>query len=170
MKKMLAVLAVATASIFVSTVFAPEVLAQSKVKAEFEIPEPPPGKGQVIFYRSGGGGEFLGCAVFDVGATENLSSLGAGRYFVLVSDPGPRSFTVKSLETKDALAIEIEPDETKFVRCQIKMGIIAGRADIAPSSESEFRKKYKKPKLVDADDMSDTVRATNYPVEGSINQ
>jgi hypothetical protein len=112
----------------------------------------------------------LGCAVFDVGASEKLSSLGAGRYFVLVSEPGPRSFTVKSLESKDALALDVEPNETQFVRCNIKMGLIVGRADIAPSNESEFRKKYKKPKLVDADDMSEYLRATNYPIAGSTNQ
>lgn len=101
--------------------------------------------------------------MFDVGAEDKLSSLGAGRYFVLVSEPGPRSFTVKSLETKDALTLEIEPDETQFVRCKIKSGFMSGRADIAPSTENEFRSKYKNPKLVDGDDMSEAVRATNYP-------
>jgi len=138
--------------------------ALTQAESEFKIPTPPAGKGQVIFYRTGGlSGAALGCAVFDVGAQDKLSSLGAGRSFVLVSDPGPRSFTVKSLETKDALALEIEEGETQFVRCKIKTGFMSGRADIGPSTESEFRTKHKDPKLVDAEDMSEAVRQANYP-------
>lgn len=163
MKKLFVTLAVVIAAPVVSMTLAPPVLAQTDARNEYDIPVPPQGKGQIVFYRTGGQGELLGCAVFDVGANEKLSSLGAGRYFVLVSEPGPRSFAVKSLESKDALALEVEPDETQFVRCKIKMGLIVGRADLAPSNESEFRKKYKKPKLVDSDDMSEGVRIYNYP-------
>ncbi len=162
MKKFLVAAAVAIAAPVAMMGTAPAALAQAE--GDYKIPTPPAGKGQVIFYRTGGlSGAALGCAVFDVGATDKLSSLGAGRYFVLVSDPGPRSFTVKSLETKDALALEIEEGETQFVRCKIKSGFMSGRADIAPSTEAEFRGKYKSPKLVDADDMSEAVKATNYP-------
>lgn len=162
MKKFLAAVAIATAAPVAMMASAPAALAQAE--AEFVIPTPPEGKGQVIFYRTGGlSGAALGCAVFDSGATDKLSSLGAGRYFVLVSDPGPRSFTVKSLETKDAMALEIEPGETQFVRCKIKSGFMSGRADIAPSNEGEFRKRYSNPKLVDADDMAEAVKAANYP-------
>lgn len=164
MKKVLATFAFAAAAPAAMMVSAPAAMAQAEAEAEFVIPTPPEGKGQVIFYRTGGlSGAALGCAVFDVGATDKLSSLGAGRYFVLVSEPGPRSFTVKSLETKDALSLEIEPDETQFVRCKIKSGFMSGRANIAPSNEAEFRKRYGNPKLVDADDMSEAVRQTNFP-------
>lgn len=164
MKKLLAALAFAAAAPTAMLVSAPTAMAQAEAEGEFVIPTPPEGKGQIIFYRTGGlSGAALGCAVFDSGAVDKLSSLGAGRYFVLVSEPGPRSFTVKSLETKDALTLEIEPDETQFVRCKIKSGFMSGRADIAPSNEAEFRKRYSKPKLVDADDMSDGVRLANYP-------
>lgn len=161
MKKYLVALAVAAAPVTM-VASAPAALAQDE--GTFAIPTPPEGKGQVIFYRTGGiSGAALGCAVFDVGAEDKLSSLGAGKYFVLVSDPGPRSFTVKSLETKDAMTLEIEEGETQFVRCKIKSGFMSGRADIAPSNESEFRSKYKTAKLVDADDMSAEVKASNYP-------
>lgn len=162
MKKILAALAFAAAAPAAMMAAAPAAMAETE--SEFVIPTPPAGKGQVIFYRTGGlSGAALGCAVFDVGATDKLSSLGSGRYFVLVSDPGPRSFTVKSLETKDAMALEIEEGETQFVRCKIKSGFMSGRADIAPSNEGEFRGKYKNPKLVDAEDMSEAVKANNYP-------
>lgn len=165
MKTFFAALAIAAAVPLAMTASAPAALAQAEETAdtELKIPTPPPGKGQVLFYRTGGfSGAALGCAVFDVGAEDKLSSLGAGKYFILVSEPGPRSFTVKSLETKDAIALEIEPDETQFVRCKIKSGFLSGRADIAPSSESEFRKRHKNPKLVDAEDMSEAVKAMNY--------
>lgn len=164
MKKLIIAAALAASAPLAMNVAAPAALAQEKAEGEVTIPTPPPGKGQVLFYRTGGlSGAALGCAVFDVGAEDKLSSLGSGKYFVLVSDPGPRSFTVKSLETKDALTLEIEEGETQFVRCKIKTGFMSGRADIAPSTESEFRAKHKNPKLVDAEDMSDEVKATNYP-------
>lgn len=166
MKTFFAALAIAAAVPLAMTASAPAAMAQEDKAAdtELKIPTPPPGKGQVLFYRTGGlSGAALGCAVFDVGAEDKLSSLGSGKYFVLVSEPGPRSFTVKSLETKDAMALEIEPDETQFVRCKIKSGFLSGRADIAPSTEAEFRKRHKNPKLVDAEDMSDAVKAMNYP-------
>ncbi|MEL6875733.1 MAG: hypothetical protein AAGM33_09670 [Pseudomonadota bacterium] len=133
-----------------------------ETEAQYEIPTPPAGQGQIIFYRTGAiGGAALGCAVFN--NEEKLSSLGAGRYFRLTAPAGEQSFRVKSLEAKDVLTLEIEPDETQFVRCKIKAGFLSGRANIAPSSEKEFRKRYKKPRLVDADDMSEAVRETNYP-------
>jgi len=163
MKKLLAAAMLAVVAPVAMTAAAPAALAQ-KAEGEVTIPAPPPGKGQVLFYRTGGlSGAALGCAVFDVGAEDKLSSLGAGKYFILFSDPGPRSFTVKSLETKDALTLEIEEGETQFVRCKIKTGFMSGRADIGPSTETEFRTKHKNPKLVDADDMSEAVRKTNYP-------
>lgn len=163
MKKLLAATMLAVAMPAAMTAAVPAAMAQN-AEGEAAIPAPPPGKGQVVFYRTGGiSGAALGCAVFDVGKEDKLSSLGAGKYFVLASDPGPRSFTVKSLETKDALTLEIEEGETQFVRCKIKTGFMSGRADIGPSTETEFRTKHKNPKLVDAEDMSAEVKATNYP-------
>jgi hypothetical protein len=163
-KKLLAAAMIAAAAPVALIAAAPAAMAEEMAEGEFKIPTPPPGKGQILFYRTGGiSGAALGCAVFDVGAEDKLSSLGAGKYFVLVSDPGPRSFTVKSLETKDALTLEIEEGETQFVRCKIKTGFLSGRADIGPSTEKEFRAKHKNPKLVDAEDMSDAVRQANYP-------
>lgn len=164
MKKLLTAAALAFAAPLAMSLAAPAALAEEKAEGELKIPPPPEGKGQILFYRTGGlSGAALGCAVFDVGAEDKLSSLGSGKYFILVSEPGPRNFTVKSLETKDALTLEIEEGETQFVRCKIKTGFMSGRADIAPSTEGEFREKHKNPKLVDAEDMSAEVKAMNYP-------
>lgn len=91
----------------------------------------------------------IGCSVNENG--QKVSSLGAGKYFIMVADPGRHEFTVKT-EAKDVLALEVEPDETQFAKCRMKMGLMVGRPDIAPSTEAEFRA-AKGLKLVDADDM-----------------
>lgn len=117
--------------------------------APIAIPAPPAGKGQIVFFRPGGMGFAVGCSVNEKG--QKVSSLGAGRYFVMVTEPGRHEFTVKS-EAKDVLALEVEADETQYATCRIKMGIMVGRPDLAPSTEGDFRKSNKL-KLVDADDM-----------------
>ncbi len=122
----------------------------SVAAATMVIPPPPPGKGQILFYRKGGlGGAAVACSVHENG--QKVSSLGGGKYFIMVADPGKHEFTVKT-EAKDSLALEVEPDETQFVQCKIKMGIMVGRPDIRPSTEAEFRG-MKKFKLVDDEDM-----------------
>lgn len=113
------------------------------------IPPPPAGKGQIVFFRPGGMGFALGCSVNEKGG--KISSLGAGKYFVMVTEPGRHEFTVKS-EAKDVLALEVESDETQYAKCRIKMGIMVGRPDLAPATEAEFRDNPKLD-LVDADDM-----------------
>jgi hypothetical protein len=117
---------------------------------EVRIPPPPPGKGQIVFYRTGTiVGAAMGCSVNENG--QKISSLGSGRYFILVTDPGRHEYMVKS-EAKDVLALEVEADETQFAMCRIKMGIMAGRPDLQPSTEADFRKSGTD-RLVDADDM-----------------
>lgn len=119
-------------------------------KAPLVIPSPPVGKGQIVFYRTGTiMGAAMGCAVNEKG--QKISSLGSGRYFILVTEPGRHEYTVKS-EAKDVLALEVEADETQYAMCKIKMGIMAGRPDLRPSTEAEFIKSSTD-RLVDAEDM-----------------
>jgi hypothetical protein len=117
--------------------------------APIVIPAPPEGQGQVVFFRPGGTGFAVGCSVNEKG--QKVSSLGAGRYFVMVAGPGRHEFTVKS-EAKDTLALEVEAGETQYATCRMKMGLIVARPDLAPSTEAAFRK-HAKLKLVDAEDM-----------------
>lgn len=117
--------------------------------ATITIPPPPEGKGQIVWYRPGGMGFALGCSVNENGA--KVSSLGAGKYFIMATDPGTHEFSVKT-EAKDTLKLLVEDGETQFAMCKIKMGILVGRPDIAPSTENDFNKQ-KKLKMVDADDM-----------------
>lgn len=128
-------------------------IAKSKDKKEerapIVLPAPPEGKGQIVFYRPGGMGFALGCSVNENG--EKISSLGAGKYFILVTDPGAHEYSVKS-EAKDTLTLLVEDGETQYAMCRIKMGIIVGRPDIRPSTEGDFRNE-KKLEMVDVEDM-----------------
>ena len=143
------VFATTVIAIFISS--APALAAEkSDIKdAPIAIPAPPEGQGQVVFFRTGGAGFAVGCSVNENG--QKVSSLGAGRYFVMVAPPGRHEFTVKS-EAKDSLALEVEAGETQYVTCRMKMGLIVARPDLAPSTEAAFRKNAKL-KLVDAEDM-----------------
>jgi len=120
--------------------------------ATIRIPAPPAGKGQIVFYRKGGiGGSAVACSVFEGGT--KVSSLGGGRYFIVVAEPGRHEYAVKT-EATDRLALEVESDETQFASCKIKMGIMVGRPDIRPATEADFRA-AKSLKLVDSDDMGE---------------
>jgi hypothetical protein len=139
------ILAIAAAMAFPAT--APALAADGPPLA---IPAPPVGKGQIVFFRSGSiMGAAMGCSVNENG--QKISSLGAGKYFIMVAEPGKHEFSVKS-EAKDVLALEVEPDETQYAACKIKMGIMAGRPDIRPATEEEFRK-LKIDTMVDPEDM-----------------
>ena len=144
----------AVAMLAAATVSVPAFAADKVEKtdaAAITLPAPPAGKGQVVFFRKGGfQGSAINCTVHEAGA--KISSLGGGRYFVLTAEPGRHEYSVKS-ESTDALALEVEPDETQFVSCNIKMGLMVGRPDIKPSSEAEFRA-AKKLGPVDADDIA----------------
>ncbi|WP_369027148.1 DUF2846 domain-containing protein [Qipengyuania sp. RANM35] len=136
------------ASLLLAGISAPVVAKDKEPVEPIVLPTAPAGMGQIVFFRPGGAGFALGCSVNENG--EKVSSLGAGKYFVMQTTPGRHEFTVKS-EAKDVLALEVEEGETQYAKCKIKMGIIVGRPDLAPATEDEFRKG--KFKMVDAEDM-----------------
>ncbi|HEY7807343.1 MAG TPA: hypothetical protein VIC34_09100 [Croceibacterium sp.] len=144
--KLSLVTAAAAASIAASA--APAVAGDAAKGAPVSVPAPPAGKGQIVFYRPGGTGMAMGCTVRE-GETK-ISSVGNGKY--VVAEPGKHDYAVRS-EAKDSLTLLVEPDETQFVRCKIKMGIMAGRPDIFPSSADDFAKVSPKLKMVHDDDM-----------------
>ena len=143
------VLASSAIALFILSAPALAVEKNEMKAAPIVIPTPPEGQGQVVFFRAGGSGFAIGCSVNENG--QKVSSLGAGRYFVMVAQPGRHEFTVKS-EAKDSIALEVEAGETQYATCIIKMGIMVGRPDLAPSTEAAFRK-HGKLKLVDTEDM-----------------
>lgn len=132
-------------------------LSETGLRAPTEIPPPTDGMGQVIFWRSGtmiGGA--MGCGV-NVGK-ERISALGAGRYFVMNTVPGAYEFNAKS-EAKDTLNIEVDAGGVHVVKCSIKMGLMAGRPNLAPSTIEEFNTKKADLKYVDSDDVGAKVLA-----------
>lgn len=128
---------------------APALAADQAPPAPIAIAPPPEGKGQIVFFRRGGIGPLISCAVSENGA--RVSRLPPGKYFVHVTTPGAHSYTVSS-EAKDTLNVEVEPGETQFAKCNIRMGIMAGRPNLAPSTKDEFDKGAGKLKLVEPED------------------
>ena len=146
----------AAAAALLSVSAGPATAGDAASAPAIAIPAPPAGKGQIVFYRPGGMGMAMGCTVKE-GETK-ISSVGNGKYVVVVADPGKHDYSVRS-EAKDTLTVLVEPDETQFVRCKIKMGIMAGRPDIFPSNADEFGKA--KLKRVNDDDMGQgAIRST----------
>lgn len=150
MRTIVTSIAVAALSMTASAAVAKKDNKDKAVVAMIDIPPPPAGKGQIVFFRPGGMGFALGCQVNENG--ERVSALGAGRYFTTVVEPGPKTYMVSS-EAKDVLNLEVEPDETEFAMCKIKMGIMVGRPNLSPATKADFDKASKGLKMVDADDM-----------------
>ena len=65
---------------------------------------------------------------------------------MIVADPGKHTYWTTG-EATDTLNMELEPDETYFVRCSIGMGIMSGRAQVSPSDRAAFAAKAKGMKL-----------------------
>ncbi|NBC35736.1 hypothetical protein GTZ99_04100 [Novosphingobium sp. FSY-8] len=113
------------------------------------LPMPPRGSGLVVFFRPGSmNWAGIGCTVKEEG--QKVSSLGNGRWFAMVARPGLHTFRVTG-ETTDELRMEVEPDETRFVVCRMRMSALIARPFIRPADEGEFLGQRLKP--VDADDM-----------------
>ncbi|MFL9841507.1 DUF2846 domain-containing protein [Sphingomonas sp. ST-64] len=102
---------------------------------------PEAGTGQVVFYRPGSlMGAALGCTVRE-GDTQ-IARLGSGKFYAVSVAPGVHTYNTRG-EAKDEIRLEVEADETYFVRCNIGMGVMAGRANLSPSDREAFAKKAK---------------------------
>lgn len=105
------------------------------------LPTPAEGQGQVVFFRPGSMmGAALGCTVHE--GEPQIARLGSGKYFVIPAAPGKHDFSTRG-EATDRLTVEVEAGETYFVRCNIGMGMMSGRANLSPSDEAAFAKKAK---------------------------
>lgn len=135
-----------------SALAATPAMAGDSDKTAAVIPVPAAGQGQVVFFRPG---KFVGsairCTVREDG--KMVGRAGNGKYFVLPATPGPHRFTTKT-EATDTLNVEVEPDETTYVKCSIGMGVMAGRPNLSPATAEEFAKVAHKIKPVDAEEMA----------------
>jgi len=111
------------------------------------LPAPKPGKGQVVFFRPGGMGAAIKCTVRENGAM--IGRVSGNRYFVVDAEPGVHTYTAKS-EATDAVTVQVEPDETSFVKCKITMGMMVGRPNLSPATDSDFAKDAGKFKQMEA--------------------
>ena len=144
-----------------STLMLAPIAAHAKEKAAVAaaaIPAPKPGMGQIVFFRPGGMGALIKCTVREEG--KMVGRVSPNRYFVVDAAPGVHTFTAKS-EASDAVTIQVEPDETSFVRCKIGMGIGVGRPNLSPATDQDFAGKAGKFKAMDAAKLAKEVAEDN---------
>jgi hypothetical protein len=122
-----------------STRTLPSELASGPIK----IDPPPPGRGQVVFFRPK---TVLGTAQWFNVREEGkaLGKLVNGAYFVEVTTPGLHTYTAKTEpEFNDKLKLQIDPGETYFVEGVLTKGVVIGAADLTPSDSAAFEKAAK---------------------------
>ena len=96
-------------------------------------------------------GRAIRCTVREDG--KMIGRAGNGRFFAITTAPGKHTYTTKT-EATDTLNVEVEPDETTYVKCKIGMGVMAGRPNISPATEEDFSQVAAKLKPQDAEDMA----------------
>jgi hypothetical protein len=137
------------------------------------IPPPPAGKSQVVFFRTGA---YMGAATwFKVRENgEELGKLSNQSYFVAVLDPGPHTFTAAT-ENQTHLKLELDPDETYYVRGTLQMGLLLYEPNLQPADPELFEKHYTHMHAVafvpgyapkDTSVPRETPKATSAPVAG----
>jgi len=100
------------------------------------VPAPPPGKGQIVFFRPN---RYVGLAewfkVRESGV--ELGKLANGAFFICVLDPGKHTFTAAT-ENQDRLILELDDGETLYVKGGLSMGVVMGEARLTPSDAAAF--------------------------------
>jgi hypothetical protein len=113
-------------------------VAEQRQRAERrgpDVPPPPAGMGQVVFYRTSSMGMLVSCRVREGDTVVNR--LPPGKYFIHQTTPGAHEYNVRS-EARDSLRLEVEEGETHYVRCAIGMGIGVGRPNLSPQNRADF--------------------------------
>jgi hypothetical protein len=117
-------------------------LADSPAKADavapipVQLPPPPAGKGQVIFYRK----PLFSLIPFNWIAREGTTEvceMVAGTYCVAFVDPGTHTYEVHS-EAKNDVTIEVDAGETYYLIGGISMGLIVNHPNISPAQKAQF--------------------------------
>jgi len=101
-----------------------------------QLPPPPPGKGQVVFYRK----PLFSLVPFNWIAREGTTEvceMVAGTYCVATVDPGTHTYEVHS-EVKNDLTLEVDEGETYYVIGGIAMGLIVNHPTITPAQKAQF--------------------------------
>lgn len=139
MKKTMFMIGLAALTLQAGPALAKDKKAEAAVTA-VALPKPAAGKGLVVFYRPSSMGFAIKCTVRENGAM--VGRVGAKRYYAIEVEPGLHNFTAKTEKT-DTVAVQVEPDETSFVKCGISMGVMVGRPNLSPGTEEEFKSEPK---------------------------
>lgn len=137
---------------------APATAKDEPALAAIELPKPKPGMGQVVLFRPGGMGSAVKCTVRENG--KMVGRVSGNRYYVIDAEPGAHSYTAKS-EATDTVNVQVEPDETTYVKCKIAMGVMVGRPNLSPSNEEEWLKAAPKAKPMEADKIAAEIAEDN---------
>jgi len=92
--------------------------------------------GTVVFFREK---KMMGAAI-KYKVRENgveLCKLGSGTFCTVKVPAGAHQYTVQT-EAKDVLNLEVDAGETYYVQASISMGVMAGHANLAPSTQAAF--------------------------------
>jgi hypothetical protein len=142
---MIGALATVAVPVYAADTATPETAEAAKAeRVAPEIPAPPAGMGQVVFYRPSGMGGLVSCRVSE--GTAVVNRLPPGKYFIQQTTPGVHEYSVHS-EAKDVLRVNVEEGETAYARCNISMGFMVGRPNLSTQDRADFDKRGKKLKL-----------------------
>jgi hypothetical protein len=121
--------------------------AAAEVGGAIDVPPPPAGEGQVVFFRPN---SLLGTGQW-FNVRENGQALGKltnGAYFIQATTPGLHTYTAtEEPEFKDKLKLEVDPGETYFIEGSLTKGVLIGAADLTPSNRAAFDKHSNELKL-----------------------
>jgi hypothetical protein len=124
------------------------------------LPTPPKGKGMVVLYRPSGMGMAIVCHPREDG--KMVAKAGNGKYSYFVVEPRKHKYTVET-EAKNEINIEVDPDDTYYIRCKITMGIMAGRPRLSLSTKAEFDQAFPHLKLEDMNKMAEDIAKDSAP-------
>jgi hypothetical protein len=107
-----------------------------KPKTPVELPAPPAGEGQVVFFRK----PLFSLIPFNWIAREGkteICEMVAGTYCVATVAPGPHTYEVHS-EATNRLTLEVDAGETYYVIGGISMGLVVNHPNISPAQKAQF--------------------------------
>jgi len=125
-----------------------------------KIPEPPTGKGQIVFFRPSAMGYAILCHPRENGHL--VTKLGNSKYSVVTVDAGKHGYSVTGKDEGD-VNVTVGAGETYYIRCTIKVGMWAGHPQIYPSSSTEFQSEASRLKIEDPDKIAKTIEDDKNP-------
>ena len=110
--------------------------------AKTKIPAPEPGKGVVVFYRSGStAGASVRFTIQDESG-KTVANLHQGSVDAIQVPAGPNFFKVPEANNTEG-TIDVKAGQTLYIRCYLNAATFAGRLQFEEVSEERARKELK---------------------------